>query len=422
MRLYFSFTLVAIFILLVDLYVFKAIVLSLRNWNTKKITRRVIYFFFWLTTFFFIAMFAYLFRNRPDQYDLKYYEAIFIWLAIALSVFLPKIIIIAFHLLDDVIHLIKKLAKKPKTNKSKNTISRKTFITQTGIVLSAIPFAGSIYGILKGRFDFHVIKVRLSFAKLPKAFDGFKIVQISDFHIGSFINDIPEVEKIVKMINSEQADLVVFTGDIVNNLAKEMDEFIPLLTSINSKYGKYAILGNHDYGDYTKWETEQQKIENHNSLKNNLAICGFNLLLNEHTKIEIAGSSINLVGVENWGHPPFPRYGDLAKATENMDNSAFTLLLSHDPSHWDAKVLHKTNIDLTLSGHTHGMQFGIDIPGFKWSPIQYKYPRWAGLYQDNNQYLYVNRGIGYIGLATRIGIRPEISSIRLQSNLVKKLS
>ncbi len=418
MRLYFSFTLVALFILLVDLYVFKAIVRSLQNWNTRKLLRQIVYFLFWLTTLFFLLMFGYLFKNRPDQHDLYYYNTIFLWLAISLTVFLPKLVIISFHFIDDLYNLLRKLFKRKdhiEDNKKANTISRKTFITQTGIILSAIPFAGSIYGILKGRFDFHFINTELSFSKLPKAFDKFKIIQISDFHIGSFIDNIHEVERIVSMINSKQADLVVFTGDIVNNLAKEMDNFIPMLSSIKAKYGKYAILGNHDYGDYTQWDTEQQKIDNHSSLKNNLAKSGFRLLLNEHTKINISGSTINLVGVENWGHPPFPKYGDLDKATKGMDDSKFSLLLSHDPSHWDAKVLNKTNIDLTLSGHTHGMQFGIDIPGFKWSPIQYKYPRWAGLYKVSNQYLYVNRGIGYIGLATRIGIRPEISLISLNS-------
>ena len=416
MRLYFSFTLVAIFIILLDLYVFKAIVLSLRNKKTSLLVKRSIYIIYWLTTVFFLALFAYLFRNKPNQYDLEYYEKIFLWLAISLTVYFPKLFIIFFHFIDDVVHLFKKLIKRPEnklSEKKENSISRKTFITQTGIVLAAIPFAGSIYGILKGRFDFHVINTHLSFANLPGVFDGFKILQISDFHIGSFIGNYNEVEQIVELINQQQADLVVFTGDIVNNLAKEIDEFVPLLASINAKYGKYAILGNHDYGDYTKWESEQQKIVNHQSLKNNLSNSGFKLLLNEHTEIRIANSSINLIGVENWGHPPFPKYGDLKVATQNADMTKFNILLSHDPSHWDAKVLGKTNIDLTLSGHTHGMQFGIDIPGFKWSPIQYKYPRWAGLYKQNNQYLYVNRGIGYIGLATRIGIRPEIAVIKL---------
>jgi len=416
MRIYFSFTIISIVVILLDLYVFKAIALITKNKIKNMVIRRLVFIAYWSLTFIALLLIGYLFSHKPNSSDLEYYNRIFIWLAISLVVFLPKLVILEFHIIDDIYHIMKllrvKINKKDSTLKGK-AITRKTFITQTGIALAAIPFIGSIYGVLKGRFDFHLINTDISFPNLPDSFNGFKIVQISDFHIGSFVESENEVERIVAMINSSEPDIVVFTGDMVNNLGREMDCFVDILANIESKYGKYAILGNHDYGDYTKWDIEEQKVQNHIHLKENIAKAGFQILLNENTEIEINGSSISLIGVENWGHPPFPRYGNLKKAMQGVDSDSLKILLSHDPSHWDAKVLGKTNIDLTLSGHTHGMQFGIDIPGFKWSPIQYKYSRWAGLYEQNNQYLYVNRGIGYIGLATRIGIRPEIAVIKL---------
>ena len=207
----------------------------------------------------------------------------------------------------------------------------------------------------------------------------------------------------------------MFTGDLVNNSSYEIDEFLPLLKKLKAKYGKYSILGNHDYGDYSNWSSDEEKQANFERMISLQEEAGFEVLRNENRQIKIEGESIQLVGLENWGQPPFPQYGNLNKAMMGVEEDKVTILLSHDPSHWDAEVLNKTNIDLTLAGHTHGMQFGIEIPGFKWSPVQFKYPRWGGLYTENNQHLYVNRGIGYIGVAARVGISPEVTVLELQS-------
>ena len=246
------------------------------------------------------------------------------------------------------------------------------------------------------------------------AFDGFKVVQISDMHIGSFHGHENQVKKAIELVNEQKPDLILFTGDLVNNFTEELNGWIPILSNLKAKYGMYSILGNHDYGDYYEWENEAEKAKNLNDLKQAHKNIGFRLLLNENEKISINNSEIAIVGVENWGLPPFPQYGNLNAAMNGSAEMPFKILMSHDPSHWDAEVIEKTDIDLTLSGHTHGMQFGIEIGNIKWSPVKYKYPRWAGLYKDKDQYLYVNRGFGYIGFPGRVGMPPEITLIELE--------
>lgn len=306
------------------------------------------------------------------------------------------------------------------TTKNPGEISlegRRKFLVKFSLGLAAIPFLSFLYGITKGKYNYKVKKVQLAFDNLDPAFDGYKIVQISDIHAGSF--DSPEdVRNGIEMINALQPDLVLFTGDLVNDRADEIDAYIDVFKGIIAKDGKYSITGNHDYGDYYQWESENAKAENFKSLISKHSDIGFNILLNESVKIKKGDAYFNLLGIENWGLPPFPQHGDLNKAVAGVDEQ-FTLLMSHDPSHWDTQTIkHAKHIDLTLAGHTHGMQFGIDIPGFKWSPVKYKYPRWAGLYEDSKQYLYVNRGFGFLGLPGRIGIWPEITEIELKSNRV----
>jgi predicted MPP superfamily phosphohydrolase len=334
--------------------------------------------------------------------------------------YVPKLIFILFHFTEDLIHLVKwiayKISASPEVTNSGSApgISRAKFISQLGLLVAAIPFTSILYGMARGRFDFRIESIDLQFSNLPEAFDGFKIVQISDMHIGSFYGHEQKVKYGIELINRQNPDIILFTGDMVNNCAEELDGWTPILGNLKAKYGKFSILGNHDYGDYFDWKNEAEKEQNLDNLKQIQKDIGFRLLLNESEEVELNGSKISLIGVENWGLPPFPQYGNLKDAMNGSSENPFKILMSHDPSHWDAEVINKTNIDLTLSGHTHGMQFGINLGKLKWSPVKYKYPRWAGLYQEKNQYLYVNRGFGYIGFPGRVGMPPEITVIQLK--------
>jgi hypothetical protein len=293
-------------------------------------------------------------------------------------------------------------------------ISRSEFLLQAGLIIAAIPFISIIRGMWKGKYNFKISKFALEFSNLPQAFHGTKILQISDFHIGSFAGNPEMVEKAIDLINRQNADYILFTGDLVNNIAAEVDEFIPVLQKLNARYGMFSILGNHDYGEYFQWTSKEQLKKNMEDLYSHHKSIGFRLLRNEAVKLQKDGQEIALIGVENWGLPPFPQYGDLDGSMQQLADSDFKVLLSHDPSHWDAEVLNKTNIDLTLSGHTHGMQFAIRIPGWRWSPVKMKYPRWGGLYTEGKQHLYVNIGIGYIAFPGRVGTPPEITLIELK--------
>lgn len=292
---------------------------------------------------------------------------------------------------------------------------RRKFLTQASFLLAGIPFVGMLYGMAKGKYRYTIKNVSLVFKDLPKSFDGLKIVQISDIHSGSFDN-IEEVKKGIDMINDQNGDLVLFTGDLINSLKDEINPFIDLFSSIKAKIGKYAVLGNHDYYGY--YGTPQSEKERYwNDFMKKYKLMGFQLLNNEHKYININDEKICLVGVENWGAGRhFPKHGDLEKATKGIGKDDFTILMSHDPSHWDHHVLpNEKHFHLTLSGHTHGMQFGIDLPGLKWSPVKYRYPRWMGLYEEAGQFLYVNRGFGFLAFPGRVGMWPEITVIELKS-------
>lgn len=292
--------------------------------------------------------------------------------------------------------------------------SRRKFVTQIGVGLAALPFVSLIYGVFKGRYDFKVHKVTLTSNDLPPSFDGFKIAQFSDLHSGSFEDDYG-ISKGMNILQNQNPDMVLFTGDLVNNHAGEIEPYLHILKNIKAPFGKFSVMGNHDYGEYIRWDSQQDKINNVKKIRSHHHAMGFDLLENSNRLIEKDGDSIRLLGVENWGNPPFPQYGDLDRAIKNTKDSEFTVLMSHDPDHWEEKTLkHKKKIHLTLAGHTHGSQFGIEIPGFKWSPVQYKYKRWAGLYEKLDQYLYVNRGFGFLGYPGRVGIWPEITIIELK--------
>lgn len=295
--------------------------------------------------------------------------------------------------------------------------SRRRFIGLISWGLATIPFFGILHGVFRGRSKYRVLNNSVKINELPDGFNGFKILQISDIHSGSFIS-YEEVQIGVELIKEQKPDLIVFTGDLVNNLYSEMEPWINLFKEIQAPMGVYSILGNHDYGDYVKWPNIEKKKENLNKLCQIHEKLGWNLLRNQNATIKKNGNSLDIVGVENWGNPPFPKYGDLNLALEGLDLKTPKILLSHDPTHFDGEVVHhESNIPLTLSGHTHGMQFGIEIPGWiKWSPVKFKYPRWAGSYFDekSQRNLYVNRGFGYLAFPGRVGIWPEITMHELR--------
>ncbi len=292
---------------------------------------------------------------------------------------------------------------------------RRRFLSAMALGLAAIPFGALLYGMYKGKYNFKVLKYNLEFDDLPDAFDGYRITQISDIHSGSFDNR-KMIEYGVSLINKQKSDTILFTGDMVNNKTEEMKPWADLFATLEAKDGKYAVLGNHDYGDYIPWETEELKSQNLQDLKDLQKKMGFDLLLNEHRYLTKGNDKIALVGVENWGKGGFKKAGDLQKAVSQISDTDFKILMSHDPSHWELEVVpDKKHFHLTLSGHTHGMQFGIEIPGWiKWSPVKWRYKHWAGIYTEKGQYINVNRGFGFLGYPGRVGIWPEITVITLK--------
>ena len=291
---------------------------------------------------------------------------------------------------------------------------RNLYVSEIAVVLAVIVFVIIVFGLTRGRHFYKVRKETIYFPDLPEAFDGFTITQLSDIHSGS-LSDIKGVQKGIDLANAQNSDLLVFTGDLVNNIATEMEPWVEGFSKLSAPYGKYSVLGNHDYGDYIRWESIVAKEANMLRLKEIHAEIGFELLLNDAVMIHKHGQHIALIGVENWGKRGFHQYGDLKKATTNIPLDSFKVLMSHDPSHWDEVTLDRNqHIHLTLAGHTHGMQFGIELFSFKWSPIQYMYKQWAGLYNSEGRYLYVNRGFGYHGLKGRIGVWPEVTVLTLK--------
>ena len=292
---------------------------------------------------------------------------------------------------------------------------RRKFLSQLALILASIPFGALMYGMYRGKYNYKVMSYEIEFDDLPNSFDGFTISHISDIHCGSFDN-YEKVKYGIELINKQKSDVIMFTGDIVNNISAELDTWKDLFSELTAKHGVYSILGNHDYGDYMQWNSDDEKIKNFENLKKIQQQMGFRLLLNENDSIRKGDETISIVGVENWGAGGFKKAGDLKKATSGLSSKEFKILLSHDPSHWNAEVTPSENyFPLTLSGHTHGMQFGIDIPGWiKWSPIKWRYPQFAGLYKKAKEYLYVNRGFGYLAYPGRVGMWPEITVITLK--------
>lgn len=335
-----------------------------------------------------------------------------IMISLFLIFILPKIFVVLFLLIDDIIRTGGYLVgfAKPTENFFPE---RRKFLSLVGLGMSGVLSALFIDGITFGKYRHKVRRVKVKFPNLPKSFKGYKIIQISDVHSGSF-SDPSKLQHAVDLINEQKPDLVLFTGDMVNNVADEFKPFIPLFSQIKAKDGKFAVLGNHDYGDYVTWASPSAKKENLDTLISYEKQAGFAMLRNEHRVIEKNGEKIYILGVENWGLKPFPQFGKIDDALKGVPESATKILMSHDPTHFDYVVKkHPANIHLTLSGHTHGMQFGLDLKNVKWSPVQYRYPKWADLYESEGKLLYVNRGFGVLGYPGRVGVLPEITLFEL---------
>ena len=406
---------IAAIMLLLDFYVFQAV--KIVSHHSSDRTKNIVYYSYW--TLSIITLFAVLFFPKIVVLQTSKFFRNYVF-AILVGILFAKIIACIFFLLDDLRRVVLFLMQKIFTltgaqyiSTDDNVITRSVFLSWLGLGLGSSLFGTLLYGF-SNKYNYQIKNVQLSFNNLPNAFKGFKIVHISDIHSGSF-NDTKAVEHGVDMILKQNADLILFTGDLVNDRHTEILEYIPVFKKITSPNGVYSTLGNHDYGDYVKWNSETAKKENLEKLKDAHKNLGWRLLMNEHVILEKGEDKIALIGIENWGAKArFPKYGKLDKAYAGAENYPFKILMSHDPSHWDAEVKPKyPSIDLMLSGHTHGMQFGVELPFFKFSPVQWVYKQWAGLYEEGNQKLYVNRGFGFIGYPGRVGILPEITVIEL---------
>jgi predicted MPP superfamily phosphohydrolase len=366
---------------------------------------------FWLIPSFFILGFSGIFIFKPKNISPEGFKKVMLFFASFLLFYLPKFFFIAFLLLSDFLWLVIDVT----FSNNSLWLSLNTFLVLSGITISVFIFSAVFVGIVWGRFNFKIRRVPLEFKNLPASFNNFKVVQISDLHIGSFIGNMKHVQRGINLVNNENPDIILFTGDLITVHADEVIKFFPILKQLKAKYGMYSVTGNHSYSgkDYFHWNKVDSPEENLAKIINHHKEIGFDILMNEHRKICINGDYITLLGIENWGYPPFPQEGDIEKAFENVADDSFKLLLSHDPSFFDAKVKDNYNIDLTLSGHTHAMQMGIKIGNFEWSPSKFKYPKWGGLYMENGKFLYVNRGFGHVIYSARIGMPPEITVFNL---------
>jgi uncharacterized protein len=413
-----QFLIFCLFVLVVEYYSFVALRSVLRNSSGGfQLATYLLYGALSLAVLWSFYAMPHWFRTAWPSLTVKYIVNVLI------GVFLGKVLIAAILLITDMIMVIPNLVSfffsfknHPVGSPPEGSrfISRFTFISQTALFIGAALTTGLAYG-MTNRYSYKIRRISVRLKDLPEGFKGLRIAQISDIHSGSF-DDPKAVSDGVASIMKEKPDLILFTGDLVNNKADEIVPYMDVFKSINAPLGVYSILGNHDYGDYVTWPSDEAKKQNLEQLKQHHADMGWRLLMNEHVILERNNQQLALIGIENWGARGFTKYGNMEMAVAGLENSNIPvkILLSHDPSHWDAQVRKSyQDISLTLSGHTHGMQFGIDIPGFKWSPVQYIYKQWAGLYQVQNQFLYVNRGFGFLGYQGRLGILPEITMIEL---------
>ena len=397
-------------LILIDFYIYH--VLRILMQGASAGTRTTVGLIYWALCIMSVGSFL-LFPYFTNPYFKQYIFSIGIgWV-------LTQIFMVLFFLMDDLrrgafwtMGQAASIAGAKFMNTEKG-IPRSTFLSWLGVGLSSTLFFSLLYGF-GNKYNYKLVKKKISLNGLPLAFKGFKIIHISDIHSGS-LKDKAAVLKGIELIEKQNADIVLFTGDLVNDRATEMHDWMDVFGKINAPQGVYSTLGNHDYGDYVKWDTVEEKKQNLEALKQVHHDLGWRLLMNENISIEKNGEKIKIVGIENWGAKArFPKYGKMDLAMQGVNKEEVAILLSHDPSHWESEVIPKySNVQLTLSGHTHGMQFGLENPYFKWSPVQWVYKQWAGIYDNKDQQLYVNRGFGFLGYPGRVGILPEITLIEL---------
>lgn len=400
-------------LVLIDLYVYQAIVTVSKDWSVGY--KAVMRYGFWLVTALtFVAILWYAYGD-PYKYGSTLRNMV---LTAVFMVYFSKLFGVLFVLIDDIQRGVRWVAeyfrRGQSTSSSGTTIPRSEFLAKAAVITATIPFAAMTYGIVSGAHDYRIRRRTIYLPNLPKSFDGIRIGQLSDIHSGSFFSKTA-VEGGVEMFLREKPDVIFFTGDLVNNQTSEVKDYIPVFSKLNAPLGVYSVTGNHDYGDYVGWSSNEAKQKNFRDLVEAHKVMGFDLLMNENRMLKQGSDKLAILGIENWGAGRFAKYGKLDEAYAHTDEAAVKLLLSHDPSHWDAQVRPGYgDIDVMFAGHTHGFQFGVEIGDFKWSPSQYVYKQWADLYQEGNQYLYVNRGFGYIGYPGRVGIPPELTIIELK--------
>jgi len=433
MTKFFSFISVfTLFTLIIDFYSYQGIKQLTEKYPEfwRKLWRRL----FWLPSIMAILLIVIVFIGSEKEVKGSNFKFFYLVTGFIFIALVPKIVFLVFHFMNDLVRLGKWIVRKLKKLLTKNEdtnfeeqesdkMTRFQFFNQVGLGAAAVTMGAMFYGIYRGKYDFRVCEESISFSNLPKSFNGLRIVQISDAHLGSFLdNSFEEVDAALKRINDLNPDVIFFTGDLVNNLADEAEPWVNYFQQLHAPLGKFSILGNHDYAEYVY---DPNDPDNAQILANNMKQLesvhermGFRLLKNETVELEKLGERISLIGIENWGKGRFSKHGKLDVAMTNMPRNSFNMLLSHDPSHWEAQVLGQQNIDVTFSGHTHGAQFGIEAPmlHIKASPSPwFGYKRWGGLYQEGSQYLYVNRGFGYLGFPGRVGMPPEITLVTIFS-------
>ena len=398
-------TFFVLFMLAMDLYALRGIQHLI---SPERIGHPLFYYIYWGISLLMFMALIYAGSRFQLLRDPSRFFGIMLIMEIFLMIYIPKLLFNLSQLLGDLSSFIASLFRP-------DTGFLKTWFLVPGAVLAILLFISFGMGMARGRTHVKVFRENIQIPTMPEAFNELRIVQLSDIHLAGFYNHPRHIQRVVDSVNRLEPDLICFTGDMVHNFSEELDPFVDILKQLKAPLGKYAILGNHDYGHYFNWKSQEEEAANLERVKSLIREAGFDLLLNENRTISLNGSSISLIGVENWGKPPFPQLGDLDHALEGVHPEHVKILLSHDPSHWDLQVKDKEDIALTLSGHTHGMQFGIEIGKLKWSPSRWTYKNWAGLYRENGQYLYVNRGLGFTGFPGRVGIRPEITLLTLKS-------
>ena len=402
-----------LFFLLIDYYFFQGVLAASKHWSEGW--RSGVRIGFWIPTA--LCIFALFWWTFGDPYVFGANTRSFIITGIVATYF-SKILGILVLFTDDlqrgVRWVVGLFSKSTDGNLGGPVIPRSEFLSKVALATTAVPFTAFAYGIISGAHDYRVKRLTVKLKNLPKSFDGLRIGQLSDIHAGSFWNKTA-VKGGVEMMMKEKPDVIFFTGDLVNNESSEVKEYVPVFEKLKAPLGVFSITGNHDYGDYKTWTSQEEKLRNFKDLVQAHKIMGYDILMNEHRFLEQGGEKIAIIGNENWGAGRFSKYGKLDAACQGTEEAAVKLLLSHDPTHWDAQVRpNHPEIDMTFSGHTHGFQFGVEIGNFKWSPVQYVYRQWADLYREGDQYIYVNRGFGYLGYPGRVGIPPELTIVELK--------